>query len=99
MEGVDTGEEGGAAGFGVGEVGISGSKCVGGHGGSDSGGVCGVKLCLFPRRAGAGSSFAGRLAGSDEWQQSGPGDTFAIPANSSFDIRVAQAYHYICRYA
>ncbi|MBK6613537.1 pyrimidine/purine nucleoside phosphorylase [Ottowia sp.] len=40
-----------------------------------------------------------RLAGSDEWQQSGPGDTFAIPANSSFDIRVAQAYHYICRYA
>ena len=40
-----------------------------------------------------------RLAGTDQWQSSTPGHTFAIAANSSFDIRVGQAYHYICRYA
>jgi purine/pyrimidine-nucleoside phosphorylase len=40
-----------------------------------------------------------RLAGSDEWLVSTPGHTFSVPANSSFDIRVTQAYHYICRYA
>ena len=39
-----------------------------------------------------------RLAGSDAWHQSGPGDRFSIPANSSFDIRVAEAYHYICHF-
>ena len=40
-----------------------------------------------------------KLAGSDAWQTSGPGDKFNIPANSSFDIRVDQAYHYICHFA
>ena len=40
-----------------------------------------------------------KLAGSDAWQTSGPGDKFSIPANSSFDIRVDQAYHYICHFA
>jgi uncharacterized protein YaiE (UPF0345 family) len=40
-----------------------------------------------------------RLAGSDEWLVSAPGHTFSVPANSSFDIRVTHAYHYICRYA
>ena len=39
-----------------------------------------------------------KLAGSDEWKSSGPGEQFSIPANSSFDIRVAEAYHYICHY-
>ena len=39
-----------------------------------------------------------KLAGSDEWQKSGPGEQFSVPANSSFDIRVAEAYHYICRF-
>ncbi|WP_333705188.1 pyrimidine/purine nucleoside phosphorylase [Ottowia beijingensis] len=39
-----------------------------------------------------------KLAGSDEWKSSGPGERFSIPANSSFDIRVAEAYHYICHY-
>ncbi|BCN38337.1 UPF0345 protein [Alicycliphilus denitrificans] len=39
-----------------------------------------------------------RLAGSDAWLTSGPGDKFSIPANSSFDIRVAEAYHYICHF-
>jgi len=39
-----------------------------------------------------------KLAGSDEWKPSGPGEQFSIPANSSFDIRVAEVYHYICRF-
>ena len=40
-----------------------------------------------------------RLAGSQAWLTSAPGDRFSIPANSSFDIRVAEAYHYICHFA
>ncbi|MBN9339790.1 MAG: hypothetical protein ABT02_10205 [Comamonadaceae bacterium SCN 68-20] len=39
-----------------------------------------------------------RLAGTDAWLKSGPGDTFSIPGNSSFDIRVNEAYHYICHF-
>lgn len=39
-----------------------------------------------------------RLAGSDTWMTSGPGDKFSIPGNSSFDIRVTEAYHYICHF-
>ena len=39
-----------------------------------------------------------KLAGSDEWKSSGPGEQFSIPANSSFDIRVAEQYYYICHY-
>lgn len=40
-----------------------------------------------------------KLAGSDTWLKSGPGERFSIPANASFDIRVAESYHYICHYA
>ena len=39
-----------------------------------------------------------RLAGSDSWARSGPGERFSVPANSSFDIRVGEAYHYICHF-
>jgi purine/pyrimidine-nucleoside phosphorylase len=39
-----------------------------------------------------------RLQGSDRWQASGPGERFSIPGNSSFDIRVTEAYHYICHF-
>ena len=39
-----------------------------------------------------------RLAGSEEWKRSAPGERFSIPANSSFDIRVTEPYHYICHY-
>jgi uncharacterized protein YaiE (UPF0345 family) len=39
-----------------------------------------------------------KLAGSGEWRNSGPGEKFSIPANSSFEIRVAEAYHYICHF-
>jgi uncharacterized protein YaiE (UPF0345 family) len=39
-----------------------------------------------------------KLAGSAVWLKSAPGDKFSIPANSSFDIRVTEAYHYICHF-
>ena len=46
-----------------------------------------------------GGSCEYKLAGSDQWVKSGPGEKFSIPANSKFDIRVSEAYHYICHYA
>ena len=39
-----------------------------------------------------------KLAGSSEWQRSGPGEKFSIPGNSSFEIRVTEPYHYICHF-
>lgn len=39
-----------------------------------------------------------KLAGSNEWKKSGPGEKFAIPGNSSFEIKVTEAYHYICHF-
>ena len=39
-----------------------------------------------------------KLAGTDAWLKSGPGEQFAIPGNSSFDIRVTEPYHYICHF-
>ena len=39
-----------------------------------------------------------RLAGSDAWVKSSPGDRFGIGANSRFDIRVVEAYHYVCHF-
>ncbi len=39
-----------------------------------------------------------RLDGSDVWLTSTPGQRFSIPGNSKFDIRVTDAYHYICHY-
>jgi len=39
-----------------------------------------------------------RLAGTDAWLKSGPGDQFSIPGNSSFEIRVTEPYHYICHF-
>lgn len=39
-----------------------------------------------------------KLAGSDTWAKSGPGESFSIPGNSRFEIRVTDAYHYICHF-
>lgn len=39
-----------------------------------------------------------KLAGSNAWLHSGPGERFSVPGNSSFDIRVTEAYHYICHF-
>lgn len=38
------------------------------------------------------------LAGSQAWVKSGPGDSFSVPGNSSFQIRVSESYHYICHF-
>ena len=47
-----------------------------------------------------GGSCEYKLAGTDAWLTSGPGEKFSIPANSSFEIRVAgEPYSYICHYA
>jgi len=46
-----------------------------------------------------GGSCEYRLAGSDEWVKSSVGESFSVPGNAKFDIRVEQAYHYICHYA
>jgi len=39
-----------------------------------------------------------KLKGTEAWLKSGPGEKFGIPGNSSFDIRVTEAYHYICHF-
>ena len=39
-----------------------------------------------------------RLPGSTEWQTSTVGQKFSVPGNTRFEIRVAEAYHYICHY-
>jgi uncharacterized protein YaiE (UPF0345 family) len=39
-----------------------------------------------------------KLAGSDQWLTSTPGEKFSIPGNSKFDIRVTEPYHYICHF-
>jgi purine/pyrimidine-nucleoside phosphorylase len=43
-----------------------------------------------------------RLQGETAWQRSGPGESFSVGANSSFEIRVTPAdgaYHYVCHFA
>ena len=47
---------------------------------------------------GVGGSCEYRLAGSDTWVPSGAGERFSVPGNSQFDIRVTDAYHYICHF-
>lgn len=40
-----------------------------------------------------------RLAGQTEWTRYGAGQSFAVPGNSSFQIRVSnEPYHYICHF-
>ena len=43
-----------------------------------------------------------KLAGTDHWVSSSVGESFSVPGNSKFEIRVApgaSAYHYICHFA
>ena len=40
-----------------------------------------------------------RLKGEEHWTTASAGVSFHIPANSSVDIKVAEAFHYICHYA
>lgn len=39
-----------------------------------------------------------KLAGTDNWVSVKAGEQFSVPGNSSFDIRVSEAFHYICHY-
>ena len=40
-----------------------------------------------------------RLKGETEWKTYGAGESFDVPANSSFDIEVVgEPYHYICHF-
>lgn len=39
-----------------------------------------------------------KLAGSNEWVTSSAGNSFSVPGHSSFEIRVGEAYHYICHF-
>ena len=45
-----------------------------------------------------GGSCEYKLAGSGEWVMSSAGQKFSVPGNSSFEIRVSEAYHYICHF-
>ena len=39
------------------------------------------------------------LPGQNEWQTFGPGQSFDVPRNASFQIRVeGEPYHYICHF-
>jgi hypothetical protein len=37
-----------------------------------------------------------KLDGTDAWVKSSVGEAFGVPGNSRFEIRVTEAYHYIC---
>ena len=40
-----------------------------------------------------------KLAGQSEWKRYGAGQSFDVPGNSSFEIKVeGAAYHYICHF-
>ncbi|TAK73320.1 MAG: pyrimidine/purine nucleoside phosphorylase [Aquabacterium sp.] len=40
-----------------------------------------------------------KLAGQAEWKRYGAGQSFDVPANSSFEIKVeGEPYHYICHF-
>ena len=39
-----------------------------------------------------------KLAGGEQWFKSAAGQQFSVPGNSKFEIRVADAYHYICHF-
>ena len=45
-----------------------------------------------------GGSCEYKLAGSTDWRKSSAGEKFSVPANSSFEIRVTEPYHYICHF-
>ena len=39
-----------------------------------------------------------RLSGQEAWSRSRAGESFSVPADSSFEIRVTEPYHYICHF-
>ena len=47
---------------------------------------------------GVAGSCEHRLDGSQAWIKSGAGEKFSVPANSKFEIRTNEGYHYICHF-
>lgn len=45
-----------------------------------------------------GGSCEYKLKGADAWITSSAGEKFIVPANSSFEIKVTESYHYICHF-
>ena len=39
-----------------------------------------------------------RLAGSEEWNEYGAGESFSVPGDSSFDIEVSETLDYVCHF-
>ncbi len=39
-----------------------------------------------------------RLSGESEWTSYGPGQTFSVPADSSFEIEATDVVNYICHF-
>jgi uncharacterized protein YaiE (UPF0345 family) len=40
-----------------------------------------------------------KLAGEADWKEYGPGQSFTVPGNSSFEIDVvSEPYHYVCHF-
>ena len=39
-----------------------------------------------------------QLAGTEEWKSATAGESFSVPGNSAFNIRVTEAFHYICHF-
>ena len=51
------------------------------------------------RMEGVAGSCEVRMSSSADWRRYGAGESFDVPANTSFEIRVAgEPYHYICHY-
>ena len=47
---------------------------------------------------GVGVSCRVCLKGESDWTVYGTGQSFAVPANSSFEIACDEAYHYVCHF-
>lgn len=45
-----------------------------------------------------GGSCRVRFSGDEHWKAYGAGQSFSVPANSSFEIVCDDAYHYVCHY-
>jgi purine/pyrimidine-nucleoside phosphorylase len=39
-----------------------------------------------------------KLKSADSWLASAAGQSFSVPGNTSFEIRVTEPYHYICHF-
>jgi uncharacterized protein YaiE (UPF0345 family) len=47
---------------------------------------------------GVGGACRVRLNGDHQWKAYGAGQSFAVPANSAFEIACDDAYHYVCHF-